>query len=175
MSVDPSALARAIRVVPDFPQAGIQFQDITPLLGDPALLAQAVSLLAAPFSEAGITKVVAIESRGFILGAALAHRLGAGFVPMRKSGKLPYETQAASYDLEYGTDTIEMHQDALQSTDRVLIHDDVIATGGTAAAAAQLVQDNAQLFGFAFLLEIKALQGRGRLDQDTPVHSVLTV
>lgn len=122
-----AALRRALRTIPDFPEPGIQFQDITPLLADPALLSRTVDALAAPFREAGVTQVVGIEARGFILAPLVAERLGAGFVPMRKSGKLPHSTLTATYDLEYGTDTIEMHADALDAADRVLVHDDVMA------------------------------------------------
>lgn len=171
-----AALRRALRTIPDFPEPGIQFQDITPLLADPALLSRTVDALAAPFREAGVTQVVGIEARGFILAPLVAERLGAGFVPMRKSGKLPYSTRTATYDLEYGTDTIEMHADALDGADRVLIHDDVMATGGTAAAAARLVtQTDATLAGFSFLIALTDLNGRSQLPADASVHTVLPV
>lgn len=169
-------LEHAIRTIPDFPKPGIQFKDITPLLARPALVHDAVDALAEPFRDAGITKVIGIESRGFILGAMLAHRLEAGFVPVRKPGKLPYETVSAEYELEYGVDQIEMHVDAMGPHDRVLIHDDVIATGGTAAAAYQLVQHTgAEVAGYAFLLELSFLRGRAKLVEDVVVHSVLIV
>jgi adenine phosphoribosyltransferase len=177
-SVDRSAdaLRRALRTIPDFPKPGIQFQDITPLLADPNLLAHAVDLLAAPFSDAGITQVLGIESRGFILAPLIAQRLGAGFVPVRKEGKLPHDTITTSYELEYGTDTVEVHADALNAEDHILIHDDVIATGGTAAATARLVaQTEAALAGFSFLIALTDLNGRDALPAGAPVHTVLPV
>jgi adenine phosphoribosyltransferase len=167
-------LQHAIRNVANFPKAGIQFKDITPILVDPVLLNQAVDALAAPYFGQGITKVVAIEARGFILGGMLACRLGAGFVPVRKKGKLPYRTLVETYALEYGTDTIEMHEDAVSASDRVLIHDDVIATGGTAVAAHRLVkQAGADVVGYAFLIELDFLQGRRLLGEQAPVHVVI--
>ncbi|MFQ5570142.1 MAG: adenine phosphoribosyltransferase [Rhodothermales bacterium] len=171
-----ASLEQAIRTIPDFPKPGIQFKDITPILNDPLLLCQAVEALAAPFVNDGITKVIGIEARGFILGSMLARHLGAGFVPVRKRGKLPYETVTAEYALEYGTDVIEMHVDALEAHDRVLIHDDVIATGGTAAACYRLAQHTgAEVVGYAFLLELGFLQGRAMLEEGLMVHSVLPV
>ncbi len=171
-----ATLEQAVRTVPDFPKPGIQFKDITPILNDPDLLRQAVEALGAPFRDDGITKVVGIEARGFILGAMLAHHLDAGFVPVRKHGKLPYRTVAAEYELEYGTDRIEMHVDALSPGDRVLIHDDVIATGGTAAACYRLAAHNgAEVIGYAFLLELTFLHGREALQDGLKVHSVLSV
>ena len=167
-------LEQAVRTIPDFPKPGIQFKDITPILSDPVLLCQAVEALAAPYLDDEITKVIGIEARGFILGAMLAQFLGAGFVPVRKRGKLPYETVAVEYELEYGTDAIEMHVDALEPTDRVLIHDDVIATGGTAAACYRLAQHSgAEVVGYAFLMELGFLQGRRVLKHGLRVHSVL--
>ncbi|PEN09411.1 adenine phosphoribosyltransferase [Longimonas halophila] len=177
-SVDHSAdaLRRALRTIPDFPKPGIQFQDITPLLADPNLLARAADVLAAPFADSGITQVVGIESRGFILAPLIARQLDAGFVPVRKEGKLPHDTIATSYELEYGTDTVEVHADALDADDCVLIHDDVIATGGTAAATAHLVaQTDAALAGFSFLIALTDLNGRDALPADAPVHTVLPV
>ena len=168
------ALRKAIRTVPDFPEPGIQFKDITPILGRPVLLRQAVEALAAPFLERGITHVIGVEARGFILGGMLAERLGAGFVPVRKRGKLPYQTLRETYALEYGTDTIELHADALTASDRVLIHDDVIATGGTAAAAYRLAQQaGADVAGYAFLIELGFLNGRQALPAGVDVHTVL--
>ncbi len=169
------ALHRALRTVPDFPTPGIQFKDLAPILADPALFRQAVDALAAPFAEQGITHVVGIEARGFWFGTSLAGRLGAGFVPIRKPGKLPGETLREAYALEYGTDTIEMQADALGSSDRVLVHDDVIATGGTAAAAARLVaRAGAPVAGFSFLIELAALGGRRALPEAETVHAVLS-
>ncbi len=169
-----ASLEQAVRTIPDFPKPGIQFKDITPILSDPVLLNQVVEALAAPFVNEGITKVIGIEARGFILGAMLAHRLNAGFVPVRKYGKLPYETVSVEYELEYGTDAIEMHIDAIDPDDRVLIHDDVIATGGTAAACYDLAHHSgAEVVGYAFLMELAFLNGRAVLKEGLPVHSVL--
>jgi adenine phosphoribosyltransferase len=133
-------LKKYIREVADFPQPGISFKDITTLIGDAAAYREVVDQITAHFANQGITRVVSLESRGFIVGGALAYRLGAGFVPIRKAGKLPASTIAMSYDLEYGTDTIEIHADALSPQDVVLIHDDLLATGGTALAALNLVR-----------------------------------
>lgn len=167
-------LKQAIRTVSDFPEPGIQFKDITPVLGRPDLLRLAIGALIEPFQKQTITKVVGIESRGFILGGMLAHHLDAGFVPVRKKGKLPYQTIAESYQLEYGTDTIEMHIDAITSGDRVLIHDDVIATGGTAEATIRLVERaGGEVVGCTFLIELIALEGRRRLPARVPIHAVL--
>lgn len=170
------ALHAALRTVPDFPEPGIQFKDISPILADPALLRTAVRELASPFAAEGITRVVGVESRGFLFGTPMADWLGAGFVLARKPGKLPGETIREDYDLEYGTDAIELHADALGPADRVLIHDDVIATGGTAAAAAALVERlGAEVVGFSFLIELDALAGRRMLPSAIPVHTVLSV
>lgn len=171
----PSArLLDSIRTVPDFPEPGIQFKDITPLLAEADLVREAVAILIAPFADSGITKVAAIESRGFILGAMMAEQLDVGFVPVRKKGKLPWSTITESYDLEYGTDTIEIHADAVAPDDIVLIHDDVIATGGTAAAAARLVDRcGANVAGYSFLLELAFLNGKDRLNASIPFHSAL--
>jgi adenine phosphoribosyltransferase len=157
-------LKRAIREVPNFPKPGIAFKDVTPILLDAGLFARAVELMAAPYAGAGISKVVSIESRGFIFGAPIALRLGAGLVPIRKPGKLPAATHRVEYALEYGTDALEMHHDAVASSDRVLVVDDVLATGGTAAAAAQLVgATGGAVAGFSFLIELDFLKGRQRL------------
>lgn len=157
-----------IRDIPDFPKPGIVFKDITPLLASPEGLRQAIDALAAPYEGSGITKVLGAEARGFILGGALAYKLGAGFIPARKPGKLPWTTTSAEYALEYGTDQLEMHTDAICCGDRVLIVDDVLATGGTAAAKADLVdRGGAEVIGFAFLMELDFLNGRERLgDRD---------
>jgi adenine phosphoribosyltransferase len=167
-------LARAVRTVRDFPEPGVQFKDITPILSDQALLRKAVQALAEPYMDQGITKVIGIEARGFILGSLLASHLGAGFVPVRKHGKLPFETVGETYELEYGTDVIEIHMDALVDGDRVLIHDDVIATGGTASAAYRLAQRfHSDVAGYAFLVELSFLEGRRKLDPSLPVHVVM--
>jgi adenine phosphoribosyltransferase len=158
------SLKRAIRDVPDFPKPGIVFKDITTLLRDPVLFRRSLDLLSVLCGDLGAQKVVAIESRGFILGGALALRLGAGFVPVRKPGKLPWKSRQASYELEYGKDALEIHEDALAAGERVLVVDDVIATGGTARAVAELVASlGAQLVGFSFLVELDFLDGRAKL------------
>lgn len=157
-------LKRLIREVPDFPKPGILFKDITTLLADAAGLRRAIACLADPFRAARIDTVVGIESRGFIFGAAVAERLDAGFVPARKPGKLPARTVRVEYALEYGTDALEMHEDAVGRGQRVLIVDDLLATGGTARAAADLVTGRGALVhAFAFLVELDALRGRERL------------
>jgi adenine phosphoribosyltransferase len=158
-------LRSAIRDVPDFPKPGIVFKDITTLLADPVLFRRAIDLLLAMVGDLPADKVVAIESRGFILGGAVAHRLGAGFVPVRKPGKLPWRARRASYALEYGTDSLEMHEDALRKGDRVLVVDDVIATGGTARAVAELCEAlGGRVSAFAFLVELSFLAGRAKLE-----------
>ncbi|MDA1028899.1 MAG: adenine phosphoribosyltransferase [Bacteroidetes bacterium] len=167
-------LKATVRTIPDFPKPGIQFKDITPVLADPKLLKLAVIALAEPWKDARITKVIGIESRGFILGAMLAERLGAGFVPVRKEGKLPFSTLKESYGLEYGIDTIEMHTDALDESDIVLIHDDVIATGGTAAAAQRLAESaGAQIAGYSFLINLTFLDGQSKLKPGLTCHSLI--
>jgi adenine phosphoribosyltransferase len=157
-------LKQHIRHVPDFPKAGILFYDITTLLRDPIGFKAAVDLMSTPYTTRDIDVIVGIESRGFILGAAVAERIGAGFVPIRKPGKLPSKALKETYDLEYGTDALEIHADAIEKGQRVLIVDDVLATGGTAAAATQLVRKlGADLQGLAFLIELIALNGRSKL------------
>jgi len=164
LEAQAAALKAAIRDVPDFPKAGIVFKDITTLLRDPVLLRRTIDLLAVLVGDLAVDRVLAIESRGFILGGALAPRLGAGFVPARKPGKLPWKTVRASYELEYGRDSIEMHEDGLTKGDRVLIVDDVIATGGTARAASELVREaGATVSAFVFLVELSFLGGRDKL------------
>lgn len=166
-------LKSKIRHVPDFPKPGILFYDITTLLGDPVGFRETIDALAGPYAEQGIERVVGIESRGFILAAALADRLRAGFVPVRKPGKLPSKTMSESYALEYGTDTLEIHADAIARGQRVLLVDDVLATGGTARAALALIARlDAHLCGAAFLLELEFLKGRDALGS-APVYSVL--
>ncbi len=164
IQVQVDALKAAIRDVPDFPKKGIVFKDITTLLKDPALFRRTVDLLAVVCGDRTVDKVVAIESRGFILGGVLASRLNAGFVPVRKPGKLPAKTLSASYELEYGADSLEIHEDALTPGDRVLIVDDVIATGGTALAVGDLVDRlGANVSAYAFLVELTFLKGREKL------------
>jgi adenine phosphoribosyltransferase len=153
-------LRRAVRDVPDFPKPGIIFKDITPVLADAELFARTVDALAAPFGRDGITHVAGIESRGFIFGAPVSHALGAGFLPIRKRGKLPYQTRAVEYALEYGTDSLEMHIDACAPHARVLVVDDVLATGGTAAAACRLVEEvGGTVVGCAFVIALSFLPG----------------
>ena len=155
-------LRAMVRDIPDFPQPGILFRDITPLLADGTAFRAAVNALAAPY--AGISTVVAIESRGFILGAPVAYELGAGLVPIRKVGRLPYQTEREEYALEYGTNTVEIHQDAIQPGDRVLIVDDLLATGGTVRAAVNLVERlGGEVAGISVLAELGFLNGRGIL------------
>jgi adenine phosphoribosyltransferase len=166
-------LRSRIREVPDFPKPGINFYDITTLLRDPEGFRAAIESLSAPFVGAGIDIVVGIESRGFILGGAVADRLGAGFCPIRKPGKLPAKTLRESFSLEYGTDAIEIHVDAIQPGQRALVIDDVLATGGTAKAAASLVKHlGGLLHGLAFLIELDFLNGREKLPGEQ-VTSVL--
>ena len=169
-----SELAALIRDVPDFPKPDIVFKDITPLMQDRDALRTACQLLAQPFAQSGVDVVVGIESRGFIFGPPVAIALGAGFAIARKRGKLPWETVSESYDLEYGSEHIEMHRDAVQSGHRVLLIDDVIATGGTARATERLVRSmGGEPVGAAFLIELVALEGAKKLEHLTQVHSVL--
>lgn len=159
-----SSLADSIRDVADFPKPGIIFKDITPLLGDPAAFRQAVDQLAEPFRGAGVELVVAAEARGFIFGGAVACELGAGFVPVRKPGKLPHETAEETYELEYGTDALEIHTDAVRPGQRVLLLDDLLATGGTMLATVRLVEKlGAEVVGIVFLIELSFLAGREKL------------
>ena len=158
-------LRSAIRDVPDFPKPGIVFKDITTVLGDAGLFRRSIDLMTAVAGDLAVDKVVAIESRGFILGGAVAHRLGTGFVPVRKPGKLPWKCRRARYALEYGEDVLEMHEDALRAGDRVLVVDDVIATGGTARAVAELAEGlGGRVSGFLFLVELCFLNGRAKLE-----------
>ena len=180
-TVDPAVaeqLRTGIRDVPDFPSPGIVFKDITPLLAAPAVFRAAVDALAAPYLAGGVDLVAGIEARGFVLGAPVALALDAGFVPVRKKGKLPGDVVAASYDLEYGSATIEVTSDAFPAGARVLIVDDVLATGGTAAAAIELVRRcAAEVVDLAVLIELSFLPGRGRITEagiPTP-HAVLTL
>jgi adenine phosphoribosyltransferase len=165
-----------LRAIPDYPKPGIVFQDITPVLSDGPLFREVVTAMATPFSAAGVTHVLGIEARGFILGGAVAAQLGAGFVPARKPGKLPWEKVSEAYELEYGADALEAHRDGLGRGSRVLVVDDVLATGGTAAAAGRLAQGlGAALAGWSFLLEIGPLDGRRRLGGTAPSVALLTV
>ena len=171
----PSAaeIAAAIRNVPDFPKAGIQFKDITPVLADARLFSGAIDLLTEHFKPGSVDAVVGIDARGFIFAAAAAVKLGAGFVPIRKKGKLPYQTIEQDYALEYGSATVAIHTDAIKPGSRVLLIDDLLATGGTAAAAAALVKKlEGRILEASFLIELKFLNGRGKLN-DYPVRSLV--
>ena len=160
------SLKAYIRTIPDYPKKGIQFRDITTLLKDPVGFQLAVTTLAERYLGMGIQKVAGIEARGFIVGAALAHHLGVGFVPIRKQGKLPAQTVGQDYDLEYGTDRIELHLDAIAPGERILLVDDLIATGGTAAAAAQLIRSvGGEVVEAAFIIDLPELGGRRRLEE----------
>src|SRR6187551_169255 len=170
----PSEIEGAIRNIADFPKPGIQFKDITPLLADARLFSGCIDLLTDGFKPGMIDAVVGIDARGFIFAAAAAVKLEAGFVPVRKKGKLPYQTHEQEYELEYGTASVAMHVDALKNGSRVLLIDDLLATGGTAAAAAALVQKlGGQILEIAFLIELSALGGRQKLKQ-FPIRSVVT-
>ena len=167
-------LEAAIRNVPDFPQSGIQFKDITPVLGDARLFAGAIDLMAARHADAGIDACVGIDARGFIFAAAAAKQLGTGFVPVRKKGKLPWKTHEESYSLEYGEATVAIHQDALQPGARVLLLDDLLATGGTAAAAVSLLKKiGAEIVEIGFLIELGFLNGREKMN-GAPINSLIT-
>ncbi len=173
---DPADLAAHIRDIPDFPEPGVLFRDITPLLGDAAALARAVTALADAVRHdiGSVDRVLGMEARGFLLGPPVALALGVGFAPVRKPGKLPWEVESETYTLEYRSDTLEVHRDAVVAGERVLVVDDVIATGGTAAATARLVDRlGAQVAGFAFLVELGFLDGRSVLG-DLPVTSLVT-
>ena len=164
-----------IRDIPDFPRKGIIFKDITPLLLDPVAMDEAIGCLAELYRDAGVEVVVGIESRGFIFAPAVAREIGAGFVPVRKPGKLPHKTVSREYALEYGTDTIEMHTDAIADGMKVLMLDDLLATGGTMAAACEMVKDlGGDIVGIAFLIELCFLNGREKLT-DYEVHSLIRV
>ena len=165
-------LKNYIRDIPDFPKPGILFRDITPLLADKQAFSNAVKALAEPFVDSAIDYVAAVEARGFIFGSAVAEALDAGFIPIRKKGKLPHKTTSVTYDLEYGTDTLEVHTDAVADGERVLMVDDLLATGGTMAAACGLMEKlNAEIAALAFLIELTPLAGRDKLAN----HNIYTV
>jgi adenine phosphoribosyltransferase len=168
-------LSSAIRTIPDHPRPGIMFRDITTLLGDAAAFREAVDRLVAPFAGERIGKVAAIEARGFILGGAVAHQLGAGFIPLRKRGKLPHHTVAVEYALEYGRDAMEMHRDACGHGERIMLVDDLIATGGTARAALELLrQAGAEVVAAAFVVDLPDLGGKSRLEaMGVPVSTLV--
>ncbi len=164
MAANGIDLKQYIRSIPDWPQKGILFRDITPLLADAKALAAATDALCADFKDTGIEYVAAVEARGFIFGTAVAEKLGAGFVPIRKKGKLPWKTETITYDLEYGTDTLEVHADAINSGAKILMIDDLLATGGTMAAGCKLIEKiGGQVAAIAFVIELTELAGRGKL------------
>ncbi len=166
-------LKNCIRDIPDFPKKGIIFKDITTLLGNKDAFKKSIDLLAKRFKKENIEYVVAVESRGFIFGSVLAYKLNAGFVPVRKKGKLPYKTRSVTYQLEYGTDSLEIHEDAIKAGSRVLVVDDLLATGGTVKAVTDLLkEEQANIIGIIFLVELKFLNGKDRL-KDFPVYSLI--
>ncbi|MDB6135530.1 MAG: adenine phosphoribosyltransferase [Verrucomicrobiales bacterium] len=174
-SSDIALLRSAVRDVTDFPSMGIVFKDITPLLSDAALFRLTVDAVTETIEGQGVTKIIGIDARGFIFAAAAADRLGLGFVPVRKKGKLPWRTESTEYDLEYGSNCVEIHADAVIPGERVWLVDDVLATGGTAAAAAELVKRlGGELAGMTFLMELEFLRGSRRLPENIPVASILT-
>ncbi len=165
IELDTAILRHSIRDIPDFPKQGVVFKDITPLLADPAAFSSAVDAIVVNFGRGSIDKVVGIEARGFIIAAPVAYHFGAGFVPLRKRGKLPYDTLSETYNLEYGSETLEVHADAFRPRDRVLVVDDVLATGGTAKAACNLIEKcGATVAGLAFVIELGFLNGAATLD-----------
>lgn len=167
------SLKTYIREIQDFPKPGISFKDITPILSNPAASDEFLRELILPLADLQITKVIGIESRGFFFGTRIAASLGVGFVPVRKKGKLPFNTFSANYDLEYGSDVLEMHTDAICKGDKVLVHDDVLATGGTAKAVAELVgKAGGEIVQFNFIMELSFLNGRAKINQ-FPVFSVV--
>jgi adenine phosphoribosyltransferase len=174
MGIDAGWLKDHIRDVPDWPSPGVVFKDITPLLAEPDAFAYVIDNLAEPFADRHIEKVIGVEARGFVLAAPLARRFGAGFVPVRKPGKLPWEIERQEYELEYGTNLLEIHRDAVAPGERVLVCDDVLATGGTAAATVRLAERlGGRVVGLSFLLELGFLGGRGKLE-GYELHTLLT-
>jgi adenine phosphoribosyltransferase len=171
----PDILRNSIRSIPDYPKPGIMFRDITTLLGDPRAFRRAVDELVQPYAGEGISKIAGIEARGFILGGAMAHQLSSGFVPIRKKGKLPHQTVSIAYSLEYGVDEMEIHTDALKPGERVLLVDDLIATGGTASAAVQLLQKlGADVVAAVFVIDLPDLGGAKRIEAlGVPVRTLI--
>jgi adenine phosphoribosyltransferase len=168
-------LRSAIRTIPDYPRAGILFRDITTLLGDPRAFRRSVDELVQPWAGSKIDKVAGIEARGFIIGGAVAHQLSAGFVPIRKRGKLPHETVRIAYSLEYGLDEMEMHRDAIKPGEKTILVDDLIATGGTAEAAVKLLKElGAEVLAAVFVIDLPDLGGRARIEKlDVPVRTLV--
>lgn len=172
--MDHPHLVQAIRDVPDFPKKGIVFKDITTLIKQPELFREVIDLLAEPYRSIGVQKVIGIESRGFIFGSTIAYLLDAGFVPIRKPGKLPADTYRESYELEYGTDAVEIHRDAIAKDEKVAVIDDLLATGGTMAATIQMLEKlGANIVGVSFLIELGFLNGREKLSGHD-IHSLIT-
>jgi len=168
-----SLLEKSIRNIPDFPKPGILFRDVTTLIQNKVAFKKAVDLLAKRYKAKGFAKVVGVEARGFIFAAAVAYKIGAGFVPVRKKGKLPFKTISTTYELEYGTDTLEIHQDAIAAGEKVLIIDDLLATGGTVKAATELVKQlGGKISGIGFIIELVDLHGKDKL-KDYPVFSLI--
>ena len=166
-------LKKHIRDIPNFPQEGIVFKDISTLVKHPKAFKKSIDVLASKFKKTRVQYIVGVEARGFIFGAALAYKLGVGFIPVRKKGKLPYKTKSVTYQLEYGTDTLEIHEDAIAPNSRVLIVDDLLATGGTVKAVVDLLQSQkAKIVGVAFLVELKFLKGKEKL-KDLLIHSII--
>ncbi|HEX5616352.1 MAG TPA: adenine phosphoribosyltransferase [Acidimicrobiia bacterium] len=173
MGVDVAWLRSHVRDIPDYPKPGIMFRDITPLLAAPDAFSATIDALGAPFADDRIDKVLGVEARGFVFAAPIAYRHAAGFVPVRKAGKLPWEIEREEYELEYGTDLLEIHRDAIRPGERVLVVDDVLATGGTASATLRLADRmGAEIVGFAFLIELTALGGRAKLPGQR-IHAVV--
>lgn len=174
MSEKTIQLADYIRDIPDFPKPGILFRDITPLLGNSDALSETIHELAKPYLDSQIDYVASVEARGFIFGSAIAKELGAGFVPIRKPGKLPSETETVSYDLEYGSDALQVHKDAVEPGSKVIMVDDLLATGGTMAAGCELISKlGAEIVGLSFLIELSELKGRDKLG-DYPIFTVIS-
>jgi adenine phosphoribosyltransferase len=174
MAAEGIELERYIRSIPDWPKKGILFRDITPLLAEPKAFAAAVDALCDVFTETGVEYVAAVEARGFIFGAAVAEKLGAGFVPIRKKGKLPFKTESVTYNLEYGTDTLQVHSDAIVKGAKVLMLDDLLATGGTMSAACKLIEKiGGKIVGITFLIELGDLAGRTKLE-GYKINTVIT-
>ncbi len=171
---DQERLRSAVRDVPDFPKPGIIFKDITPILADRALFSLALDQLVESVDSAQVDKIVGIDARGFIFGAAVADRLNAGFIPMRKKGKLPHQTESCAYSLEYGDATIEVHRDAFAPGEKLFLVDDLLATGGTAGAAVELIEKlGGNLIAVSFLIELTFLKGREKLDPAVPIHAII--
>lgn len=173
MSIKKNELKNYIRDIPNFPKEGVVFKDITTLLSHPGAFKKSVDLLIKNFKNKKIDSIVAIEARGFIFGAVLAYKLGAGFIPVRKKGKLPYKKRSVTYDLEYGTDTLDIHEDAIKPSDNILVVDDLLATGGTARAVCDLIKgQDANIVGLAFLVELKFLKGKKKFN-GIPIYSII--